>query len=124
MHLVANAHELIPQALCAFVRLALKTPTCESFTPTGRRASLGCHLQCILSAMSTSWWILIGSGVPQGQADATWIFTGWEGVQARRAGVGLNVFRLRDFGIPYSYPLLLVATEDMLRSLAWPLHVQ
>ena len=40
---------------------------------------------------------------------------GWEGVQARRAGVGLNVFRMRDYGIPYSYPLLVIATEDTLR---------
>ncbi|KAK9835994.1 hypothetical protein WJX81_004148 [Elliptochloris bilobata] len=56
-----------------------------------------------------------------GQADATWIFMGWEGVQARRAGVGLNVFNLREHGILYCLPLLIAATEETLRraSVRW-----
>lgn len=29
----------------------------------------------------------------KGEADATWIFTAWEGVEARRKGVELNTFR-------------------------------
>jgi len=51
----------------------------------------------------------------QGQADATWVFTGWEGIQARRAGIGLHAFRLQECGIPYAYPLLLVTSEHVLR---------
>lgn len=30
---------------------------------------------------------------PQGEADATWVFMGWEGVEARRKGVELNAFK-------------------------------
>ena len=51
----------------------------------------------------------------QGKADATWVFMGWEGIQARLAGIDLHVFRLREHGIPYSYPLLLVITEETQR---------
>ncbi len=51
----------------------------------------------------------------QGKADATWVFMGWEGIQARLAGIHLHVFRLREHGIPYSYPLLLVITEETQR---------
>lgn len=29
----------------------------------------------------------------QGEADATWVFLGWEGVEAARAGVELNSFK-------------------------------
>lgn len=29
----------------------------------------------------------------KGEADATWIFTAWEGIEARRKGVELNTFR-------------------------------
>lgn len=30
---------------------------------------------------------------PQGEADATWVFMGWEGVEAKRKGVELNAFK-------------------------------
>lgn len=29
----------------------------------------------------------------QGEADATWVFMGWEGVEAQRRGVELNAFK-------------------------------
>ncbi len=29
----------------------------------------------------------------QGEADATWVFMGWEGVEAQRKGVELNAFK-------------------------------
>jgi ABC-type nitrate/sulfonate/bicarbonate transport system substrate-binding protein len=49
-----------------------------------------------------------------GKADATWIFTNWEGVEAEQKGIRLNYFRLSDYGIPYSYsPVLLSATEKI-----------
>ncbi len=44
-----------------------------------------------------------------GDADATWVFLPWEGVQARRAGITLNAFRLDDYGIPYGYTPVLLA---------------
>lgn len=49
-----------------------------------------------------------------GEADATWIFSHWEGVQAARRGRPLRQFRLGDCGIPYGYsPLLLARAEDV-----------
>lgn len=51
----------------------------------------------------------------QGKADATWIFSGWEGVEARRQGVELNYFNLADHGISYGYAPVLVARADTLR---------
>lgn len=44
-----------------------------------------------------------------GNAVATWVFMGWEGVEAKRNGHDLTAFKLSDYGIPYGYsPLLLV----------------
>lgn len=40
---------------------------------------------------------------------------GWEGVDAKRRGVGLNAFSLEDFNIPYGYSPVLVATQDTLK---------
>jgi len=49
-----------------------------------------------------------------GKADATWVFMGWEGVIAARAGVELNSFYPQDFGVPYPYAPCLVAHPDVL----------
>lgn len=49
-----------------------------------------------------------------GKADATWVFMGWEGVVAKRAGVELNAFYPQDFGVPYPYAPCLVAHPDTL----------
>jgi hypothetical protein len=51
----------------------------------------------------------------QGQADATWVFRGWEGVDAELKGVELNVFQLEKFGVPYGYTPILVALPETLR---------
>lgn len=50
----------------------------------------------------------------QGDADATWVFMGWEGVEAARKGVELNVFKLADYRIPYGYSPVLLAHPDTL----------
>eukprot|EP00873_Tetraselmis_striata_P027327 jgi/Tetstr1/447591/TSEL_003743.t1 len=49
-----------------------------------------------------------------GKADATWVFMGWEGVIAARAGVELNSFYPQDFSVPYPYAPCLVAHPDVL----------
>ncbi len=49
-----------------------------------------------------------------GQADATWIFDNWEGEQARLQGIQLHRFRLQDFGIPYGYSPVIVASRQMI----------
>ena len=54
----------------------------------------------------------------KGEADATWVFMGWEGVEAELAGVALNAFKLGDFGVPYGYSPVLLAHPDTLRHAA------
>ena len=51
----------------------------------------------------------------QGQTDATWVFLGWEGIMAQRAGFELNAFCPNDFKVPYGYSPVLVAHPDTLR---------
>ncbi len=44
-------------------------------------------------------------------ADATWIFMNWEGIHAENKGVRLNSFRMADYGIPYGYSPVIMASE-------------
>ena len=48
------------------------------------------------------------------EADATWIFLPWEGVEAELRDVQLNLFLLADYEIPYGYSPLLVTNRDWL----------
>ena len=50
----------------------------------------------------------------QGEADATWIFQGWEGVDAQLRGVELNAFSLDQYGVPYGYTPVLAALPQTL----------
>jgi ABC-type nitrate/sulfonate/bicarbonate transport system substrate-binding protein len=52
----------------------------------------------------------------EGEADATWIFVNWEGLQAERAGVRLNLFPMRDYGIPYGYSPVLAASAQQIEA--------
>ncbi|GAB3727196.1 ABC transporter substrate-binding protein [Hymenobacter agri] len=47
-----------------------------------------------------------------GAADATWIFDNWEGVEAHTQGVALRTFALADYGIPYGYSPVVMATAQ------------
>lgn len=47
----------------------------------------------------------------EGKAEATWVFMPWEGVEARRNGIGLHTFRMEDYGIPYGYSPVLLAHD-------------
>lgn len=50
----------------------------------------------------------------EGNADATWIFDNWEGVEAKAKGIALKHFRMKDFGIPYGYsPVVLTKKENI-----------
>ncbi|KAL3142310.1 hypothetical protein ABBQ38_002651 [Trebouxia sp. C0009 RCD-2024] len=64
----------------------------------------------VIPPMLGIWDTVLG-----GKADATWVFMGWEGVDAKRRGVGLNAFSLEDFNIPYGYSPVLVAATDTLQ---------
>lgn len=57
------------------------------------------------------WDILVA-----GKADATWIFKGWEGVEARLARIELHEFSLADYGIPYGYSPVIVCLLDTLKN--------
>lgn len=62
-------------------------------------------------------WTVIECGLAgaQGKADATWVFLGHEGVQARKDGIELNIFKLADYGIPYGFTPILVANPETIR---------
>ncbi|KAH9297419.1 hypothetical protein KI387_029101 [Taxus chinensis] len=51
-----------------------------------------------------------------GKADATWIFSAWEGVEAKQKQVELNEFRLADYGIPYGYSPVVFVHPDTLKA--------
>jgi ABC-type nitrate/sulfonate/bicarbonate transport system substrate-binding protein len=49
-----------------------------------------------------------------GKADATWIFSNWEGIRAENEGVELNLFKMSDYGIPYGYSPVILASEKVV----------
>jgi len=49
-----------------------------------------------------------------GAYDATWVFTGWEGVEAKLKGVELNAFFMQDYGVPYGFAPCLLANPKFL----------
>lgn len=48
----------------------------------------------------------------KGQADATWIFLNWEGIEAQTQGLNLNTFQLADYQIPYSYSPVIISNRQ------------
>ena len=56
------------------------------------------------------------------KADSVWIYRNWQGVQARMAGVGLRHFSLGDYGAPYCYSLVMVATPAYIAEKATTLR--
>ena len=50
-----------------------------------------------------------------GQYDATWIFLNWEGVQAEGRDMALRHFKLADFGIPYGYSPVILASQKAVK---------
>lgn len=56
----------------------------------------------------------IWNALLHGDADATWVFMPWEGVQAEQKNIELNAFKLGDYGIPYGYSPLLLSHEEFL----------
>lgn len=49
------------------------------------------------------------------EADATWIFMGWEGIMAMRKELELSFFPVSESGVPYGYSPLLIAHPEFLR---------
>lgn len=50
-----------------------------------------------------------------GKFDFAWIFTGWEGVEAQRAGVALNTFPITDYCIPDYYTPVIVTNDSLIK---------
>jgi len=50
----------------------------------------------------------------KGEADATWIFDNWEGVEASTRGVALSTFAMRDYGIPYGYSPVVFTQQQTI----------
>ncbi len=48
--------------------------------------------------------------------DSTWIFMNWEGVQAQDKGIRLRAFHLSDFGIPYGYSPIVMASKSVVNN--------
>ena len=49
-----------------------------------------------------------------GDADATWVFMPWEGLQAGRAGIDLTGFGLAEYDVPYGYTPTVLAHPDTI----------
>ncbi|MGB5981705.1 MAG: ABC transporter substrate-binding protein [Nonlabens sp.] len=43
--------------------------------------------------------------------DSTWIFTNWEALEAEEQKMNLNLFKMKDYDIPYSYSPVITANE-------------
>ncbi|QSS96986.1 ABC transporter substrate-binding protein [Psychroflexus sp. ALD_RP9] len=52
----------------------------------------------------------------QNKCDATWIFYNWEALQAEAKGIELELFKLKDFGIPYSYSPVIAGNKILVES--------
>jgi ABC-type nitrate/sulfonate/bicarbonate transport system substrate-binding protein len=48
--------------------------------------------------------------------DSTWIFTNWEGVQAAQRNAKLRSFKLSDYGIPYGYSPVIMASRGAVET--------
>jgi len=52
----------------------------------------------------------------ENEAQATWVFMPWEGVEARLSDVPLHVFRLAEYNIPYGYSPVVIAKREQLEA--------
>ena len=51
-----------------------------------------------------------------GEADSTWIFDNWEGIEAEGKNIDLNKFTLDEFRIPYGYsPIVITKKENLIQ---------
>ncbi len=48
------------------------------------------------------------------QADATWIFNNWEGIEAKNQNIALECWSMKDFDIPYGYSPVVITTQNTI----------
>jgi len=58
----------------------------------------------------------IWNTIVSNEYDSTWIFINWEGVQAKDAGINLNLFKMSDYKIPYSYSPIIAMPKSKFKS--------
>jgi ABC-type nitrate/sulfonate/bicarbonate transport system substrate-binding protein len=55
------------------------------------------------------------AALKSGQFDFAWVFIGWEGIEAQRQGIALNVFPLIDYCIPDYYTPVIITNQQLIR---------
>lgn len=51
-----------------------------------------------------------------GEADSTWIFDNWEGIEAKGKNIDLSTFKMKDYNIPYGYSPVVICKKEKLNS--------
>jgi ABC-type nitrate/sulfonate/bicarbonate transport system substrate-binding protein len=54
------------------------------------------------------------AALKSGQFDFAWVFMGWEGIEAQRQGIALNVFPLIDYCIPDYYTPVIITNQQLI----------
>lgn len=65
-------------------------------------------LECVYPDKLKIW-----EAIENGEIESTWIFTNWEAVQASQKDMVLEYFKLKDYGIPYSYSPVIACSEKI-----------
>jgi ABC-type nitrate/sulfonate/bicarbonate transport system substrate-binding protein len=68
-------------------------------------------LECVYPKKLGIW-----ETIEKDQIQSTWIFTNWEGVQAAQINMPLELFKMKDYGIPYSYSPVISSSERIVKS--------
>lgn len=51
-----------------------------------------------------------------GEADSTWIFDNWEGIEAKGKNIDLSTFKMKDYNIPYGYSPVVICKREKLNN--------
>jgi ABC-type nitrate/sulfonate/bicarbonate transport system substrate-binding protein len=54
------------------------------------------------------------AALKSGQFDFAWVFMGWEGIEAERQGLDLNVFPLLDYCMPDYYSPVIITNQQLI----------
>jgi ABC-type nitrate/sulfonate/bicarbonate transport system substrate-binding protein len=54
------------------------------------------------------------AALKSGQFDFAWVFMGWEGIEAQRQGLALNVFPLLDYCMPDYYSPVIITNQQLI----------
>lgn len=66
-------------------------------------------LECVYPDKLKIW-----EAIEKDEIESTWIFTNWEAVQASQNDMELEYFKLKDYGIPYSYSPVIACSQEII----------